>query len=410
MMRAARTFWIILVAFALATYVLGAFIYFGDLAAVCSRSRLECHDTERVTPEDFAQLQQDGMGLREWAVANIAYRALIPLTFCAVAILIFVRKGNEWAGLVLSYCLIAFGTISGSYTALVNAYPALALPVNIITFLDYVSFAVFFAVFPDGRVVPRAMWIPLALWSLVFFLSVFYAWPPRSSPISEPLGAITWIGMFVCGMLAQVYRYMRVSNAEQKRQTKWVLFGIVILVVAIVTVYISPLGNQFGNAVIYSRTSLLLLIGVNLLLLLLPITIGIAILRDRLFDIDIIIRRTVTYAIVVVLLLVVYFGSVILLQQLFAGVTGQRSEVITVLSTLAIAALFVPLRNRVQAVIDRRFNRKKYDAQQVLSKFGETVRDETDLEKLTAQLMHVVDETMQPKSVSLWLKQEERGK
>jgi hypothetical protein len=92
------------------------------------------------------------------------------------------------------------------------------------------------------------------------------------------------------------------------------------------------------------------------------------------------------------------------LQQLFASLTGQNNEIITVVSTLAIAALFVPLRNWIQNAIDRRFYRKKYDAQQVLQEFGETVRDETDLENLTGRLIEVVSETMQPKSVSVWLK------
>ena len=95
-------------------------------------------------------------------------------------------------------------------------------------------------------------------------------------------------------------------------------------------------------------------------------------------------------------------------QQVFATLSGQRSEIITVLSTLAIAALFVPLRARVQAAVDRRFYRKKYDAQQVMQKFSQTVRDETDLEKLTGELVHVVQETMQPKSVTVWLKQDSR--
>jgi hypothetical protein len=137
--------------------------------------------------------------------------------------------------------------------------------------------------------------------------------------------------------------------------------------------------------------------------LLFPLAIGIAITRYRLFDIDIIIRKTLIYTIVVAIWLVVYLGGVILLQQIFANVSGQRSEIITVLSTLAIAALFIPLRNKIQNAIDKRFYRNKYDAQKVLQAFAETVRDETDLEKLTARLMQVVDETMQPTNVSVWL-------
>ena len=136
----------------------------------------------------------------------------------------------------------------------------------------------------------------------------------------------------------------------------------------------------------------------------LPISIGFAILRYRLWDIDVLIRKTLTYAIVAALLAAVYFGSVILLQRVFATLSGQQSEIITVFSTLAIAALFVPLRNRIQGIIDRRFYRKKYDAQAVLQQFSVTVRDEMDLEKLTRSLMSVVNETMQPRSTSIWLK------
>jgi hypothetical protein len=142
----------------------------------------------------------------------------------------------------------------------------------------------------------------------------------------------------------------------------------------------------------------------------LPISVGIAILRYRLWDIDILIRKTLTYAVLAALLAVVYFGSIVLLQQVFAAVSGQRTEVITVVSTLIIAALFIPLRNRIQSAIDRRFYRRKYDAQKVLNDFGVTVRDETDLEKLTGSLIAVVEETMQPRTVGIWLKTTDDGR
>lgn len=140
-------------------------------------------------------------------------------------------------------------------------------------------------------------------------------------------------------------------------------------------------------------------------------SLAIAILWYRLFDIDVIIRRTVTYALVTAVLVIIFFGSVIALQQIFtAGIGYQSNEIITVLSTLAIAALFIPIRDRIQKIIDRRFNRNRYDAQHVLSQFADIVRDETDLEKLTGRLMQVVDETMQPASVSVWLKRGHDGK
>jgi len=181
------------------------------------------------------------------------------------------------------------------------------------------------------------------------------------------------------------------------------LMAVALVTLLVVTAVIGdPTIGTASDANLVRR--MFFLIGLSLIFQVVYVFIGIAILRSKLFDIDILIRKTVTYTLVVALLAIVYFGSVILLQQIFANLTGQRSEVITVLSTLVIAALFVPLRNRIQDLIDKRFYRKKYDAQKVLQKFSETVRDETDIDKLTAELVNVVQETMQPKSVSVWLK------
>lgn len=409
-LRLAQIVWLVLIALTLTLYVLGAIVYFRQLETSCTATRLECHDRELATPEDVASLQQDGMTLRDWAIANVAYRTLITSTFCVVAFLIFVRKRNEWNGLLISYFLIAFGTLGGHYMALTINYPALTLPVNTVAYLAYVSFAFFFATFPDGLVVPRMMWVPILLWSTSFFLSQFFGWPARTAPWFDAYAAGIWFGMFVSGMLAQVYRYMRVSNAEERRQTKWVVLGLSALVITILLVFLSPLGSQFGDVVVYSRLHLLLLIASNLLLLLIPISIGIAILRSRLFDIDILIRRTLSYVLMSALLVMVFFGSVIVLQRIFSSVTGAgQNELVTVLSTLAIAVLFVPVRHRVQSLIDMRFNRSKYDAQKVLAQFAAIARDETDLHKLTGQLIKVVQETMQPQGVRVWLRMADNG-
>jgi hypothetical protein len=138
----------------------------------------------------------------------------------------------------------------------------------------------------------------------------------------------------------------------------------------------------------------------------LPVAIGIAVLRYRLYEIDIIINRTLVYGTLTAILVGIYFGGIVSLQRLFVFITGERSTLAVVASTLLIAALFNPLRRRVQSFIDRRFYRRKYDARKTLQEFSTKLRDETDLETLNDELVGVVRETMQPARVSLWLRPE----
>jgi hypothetical protein len=135
------------------------------------------------------------------------------------------------------------------------------------------------------------------------------------------------------------------------------------------------------------------------------LAIAVAIVRHHVWDIDVIIRRTLVYTVVSAVLAALYLGSVVVLQSLFQALTGQRQgEWVTVVSTLGIAALFAPVRQRVQRAVDQRFYRRKYDAARTLEAFGRTLRDETDLPRLSSRLVQVVDETMQPQGVFLWLK------
>jgi len=197
------------------------------------------------------------------------------------------------------------------------------------------------------------------------------------------------VPLFFLVLSSQIYRYLRVSGRVERDQTKWFLFGLVVAVAfpQVAGLFVTLPGEVEVIA-----------------FMAIPLGIGVGVLRYHLWDIDVIIRKALVYTALTALLALVYFGGVVLLQRLFGALTGvEQSPLAVVLSTLVIAALFAPLRRRIQDGIDRRFYRKKYDAQQVLAQFAVTARDETDLDALTGELARVVQETLQPEGVSVTL-------
>ena len=282
-------------------------------------------------------------------------------------------------------------TLSGSVygTGMNSAWGVLAMVFNVLTSGLYVLVLL---LFPDGRFVPRwTRWLLLCgvVAALLSFMSnvynlIFYA----------VLGMI---------LIAQVYRYRTASSPLQRQQGKWFIFGgivvVIIIVGLIVPQYIFPSFGQAGSFYLLVNIPIYIVISLYL-----PLCIGLAMLRYRLWDIDIIIHRTLVYSTLTVLLAAVYFGLVFAMQFLLRGLISQTSGVAIVVSTLAIAALFQPLRHRIQSLIDRRFYRRKYDAARTLAAFSATIRDEVDLNQLCTKLIAVVEETMQPAHVSLWLR------
>jgi hypothetical protein len=201
---------------------------------------------------------------------------------------------------------------------------------------------------------------------------------------------------------SQIYRFRRVSSPAQRQQTKWVVFGLTLGVAGTF-----PLQLPVDLSLVGGDTPLTLLLldaGFSLSLLLIPLSIGAAVLRSHLFDIDLLINRTLVYGLLTALLVLVYFGGIVALQRVFVALTGEKSTLAVVASTLAIAALFSPLRRGIQSFIDRRFYRRKYDAAKTLEAFNTRLRDETDLEALSSDLVGVASATMQPEHVSLWLR------
>jgi hypothetical protein len=239
------------------------------------------------------------------------------------------------------------------------------------------------------------------------FLSTF---PSPTSPFNTNnwpiwLNLLVNLALYGAIIFSQIYRYRRVSTPIQRQQTKWVILGVAAAIGAIIgLLVIAALIPSIDNTLFFNEVWYIIF---PVSLLLIPLSIGFSILRYRLYDIDLLINRTLVYGTLTVLLAVVYVGLVLGLQALVRLFPGQSSQspVVIVASTLAIAALFQPLRRRIQAIIDRRFYRRKYDAAKITAAFGATLRNEVDLEQLREQLLAVVGETMQPSHVSLWMRQ-----
>jgi hypothetical protein len=327
-------------------------------------------------------------------LASIA-AALVCLT---LAVVLFWRRSDDWMVLFISSYLLLYGTIMAGplewAVAFYPGWPSLAVDVVQPLFLTAPTIALF-VLFPDGRFVPPwTRW--LILLSIPLTVAILYL-PPSYS--------WTLMGMIVIGAVyAQIYRYRHVSTPTERQQTKWVLFGFLLWLVlmGILGVPYSiemslPAGSPLPWWTLVSSA------GWWVALTIVPLSLSIGVLRYRLYDIDIIINRTLVYGSLTATLVVIYFGGIVVLQRMFVLLTGQQSTLAVVASTLLIAALFTPLRRRIQAFIDRRFYRRKYDARKTLEAFSAQLRDETDLNALSDDLVGVVRETMQPAHVSLWL-------
>jgi hypothetical protein len=205
--------------------------------------------------------------------------------------------------------------------------------------------------------------------------------------------------LYVAIALAVFMRLRRAVGVE-RQQLKWFAYAVAILAI-VTTLYVITIAIDAPGWFEWAANAILAAAGATI-----PISIGIAILRYRLYDIDILINRTLVYGSLTITLVALYFGGIVVLQRVFVFLTGQQSTLAVVASTLLIAALFNPLRRRIQSFIDRSFYRRKYDAAKTLETFSAKLRNETDLEALGDDLVGVVRETMQPSHVSIWLRPE----
>jgi hypothetical protein len=391
----ARVAWV-----AVAIVTLGAFAI-----SVPSRYAELANPTENVN----AALAELGLSAGAYALYTVALETVFVSGFAAVAIVIFWRRSDDPVALLVATMLVVWGPLNGLFlptpSAIGEPYPILGTALSLtLTYIGYITWMLFFYLFPSGRFVPRwTRWLALIYGVFFFGLWNFTPFGPLSWP--PPLFTAAVLAVWGSFPMAQIYRYARVSGPMERQQTKWVVFGVAVAVVGtLATLFTVEAAIDLPPRAVGQRMLSMLLMDASGLMI--PLSIGIAMLRSRLFDIDVVINRTLVYGSLTLMLVLVYFGGVTATQALFSALTGQQRlpQLAVVVSTLAIAALFNPLRRRVQAFIDRRFYRRKYDARKTLEAFTSRLREETDLNALGDDLVGVVRETIQPAHASLWLR------
>jgi hypothetical protein len=350
-----------------------------------------------------AEISPDG-----YALYDVALDAIFVSVFAVVALVVFWRRSDDPMALLVATMLVIWGPLNGLLVqapeAIEGMHPALEMTLGaLLPYVGYMAWMLFFYLFPSGRFVPRwTRWLAIC-WVLFSGSWLFTPFgPPSWPPVLFNATVLVLWGSF---LVAQVYRYARVSNAAQRQQTKWVVFGVVVAVGGVLTT-IFTVGAAIDLPPEEVGPRMLSKLLMDAFVVLVPLSIGFAVLRSRLFDIDVVINRALVYGSLTATLALVYFGGIVVLQRLFVVLTGERSTLAVVASTLVIATLFNPLRRRVQAFVDRRFYRRKYDAAKTLETFNSRLREETDLDALGEALAGVARETMQPKHVSLWLRPE----
>ena len=367
--------------------------------------------------------------IRNFGALDAILTLTILLTFAIVGAIVASHRPSNPIGWI--FCtmglLVGFGTFAGGYAEFwgTSDFGPRSLGETAAwfaswwwTILIFIPTTFLLLLFPDGRL-PSPRWRPVAWLAGLGIIGLVVGYALEAGPlgdfpqIANPYGVdnpivdiggvaagVVAIGSMVASALSVIVR-ARSAGRVERQQIKWLAYGGAVVVV---TIFLG------GVISIWSASTSIGII--SLALLGVPVCTGVAIVRYRLYDIDVIINRTLVYGLLTALLVVGYFGSILLLagigslvfQVPFRALTGQKSTLAVVASTLTIAALFNPLRRLIQGFVDRRFYRSKYDAARTLETFSAKLRDETNLEALRGDLVGLVRETMQPAHVSLWLR------
>jgi len=382
-----------------------------------------------ITWSGVSLLRQGGSRNAVYLASEALISLAAPVVFAIVAALIVSRQPRNTIGWLLMVPVGLYmvgGPIENYIGHLAPSTPTPTVPLLLMLWFNswnwlLLIFPLLFIplLFPNGRPpTPRWRWVSAAaiVWAALFMLLATLSRQINTNTTPDivfdnPIGVLgedtveRLVGVWIVGLVALVVtcavalfvRYRRANDTERE-QIKWLLYACAVFLVVFVGGFVSGLG---GTA---SLGGYIWGVFFGLSVITLPAAIGVAILKYRLYDIDVLINRTLVYGSLTVALVALYFGGVAALQRVFVALTGQQSTLAVVASTLAIAALFNPLRRRVQGFVDRRFYRRKYDATKTLAAFSARLRYETELEVLSNDVVGVAKETMQPAHISVWLR------
>lgn len=405
-LRPARTLWVAIVVPAYALWITQLPAYLSSLRYVPASGAAHgassgASSSLQLSLTDLHHLHAWGISPNVYVVGLFTMTLLFQLTYAAVGLLLFWRRANDRMAFFASFALMMLPFAYAPIT-LGTLPPAWYWIVPVIAVLGNGSLLVCGYLFPDGRFAPH--WIRALAFLLVIFCLVA-ALVPAAQLDRSGLSVVIFLGFGLSVLPVQVYRYRAVSTPYQRQQTKWVVLGIIAGVVGNIaarTLDVVVLAPHWGASALAFGAEVAL---VMLAMLAIPLAVGVAIFSAHLWDIDLVIRRTVVYSALSALLAAIYALTVVVMQALIHPFTGQQQPgpLVITASTLLVAAVTNPLRRWLQNAIDRRFYRSKYRSERVLTSFADSLHSEVELSQLRQGLLSVVDETMQPEHLSLWL-------
>lgn len=354
------------------------------LVPIC-HSTSTCASTGGLSASAVRTLSHDGVSIAAFTVLiDAIFAAVLAIWLCVGALIVW-RKPGDRGAVLAAYFLVVFPLLFAAPIPSTGGFHVILLVLILFALL-----------FPDGRFVPRwTRWLGL--------IAILDA---AGSILLAPAVGFVLVLLVLPAVVAQVYRYRTISSWAQRQQTKWAMLGLAAGILGFIGLALLQAifkGTETSNGAILSFVWSTL--SFPIVVSAIPVSIGLSVLRSRLWDIDRIVSRALAYVTLTLTLGTIYVGGVIGLQALIGLAAGNSSGPAIVLSTLAVAALFGPLRRRIQTGIDRRFYRNKYDAARTLASLGEQLRDEVDLRQLCHDLTSVVHDALHPAHVSLWLRE-----